>query len=154
MSNDSIKILVKAGLWLFCAMSFTMWAINASAAEYKPMIETWTAPTERESGATLDISEIKSFEISYDYSGDGLPKVWLPSLDNSKRSVTFTPTKSNEVCFVGITIDTDGLQSQLSNKVCRMPEVNVDPPPSDPPKAPSMLDVMIAMFAGWFKGLI
>ena len=154
MSSESIKILRNAACWLVVLMAFTVISINASAAEYKEMESCWTAPTERESGAALDISEIRSFEIAYDYSGDGLADVWLPSItDTSVRCIKFTPSKENEVCFKGITIDTDGLQSKLSNKICKTP-ILVDIPVDDPPRSPTMLDVLISKVSDWFKDII
>ena len=155
MIKLQMEILAKAGIGLFCMMAFTMLAVNAvEAAEYQEMESCWTAPTERESGAALDISEIKSFEIAYDYQGDGLPDVWMPSVtDTSVRCVKFTPAKANEVCFKGITIDTNDIQSALSNKVCKMPEL-VPAVPDTPPKPPSMVAIKLAELMSLLEELI
>ena len=154
MRKLQMEILAKAGIGLFCMMAFTMLAVNAvEAAEYKEMESCWTAPTERESGTALDISEIKSFEILYDYSGDGMADVWNWSVDNSVRCVKFTPTKANEVCFRGITVDTNNAESALSNKVCKTPEL-VPAEPDTPPKPPSMIAIKLAELMSLLEELI
>ena len=155
MRKLQMEILAKAGIGLFCMMAFTMLAVNAvEAAEYKEMESCYTLPTERENGAVLDISEIKSIEINYDYQGDGILSVWNWSVtDTSVNCVKFTPTKANEVCFKGFTIDTNDLESSMSNMVCKMPEL-VPVLPDTPPKPPSMVAIKLAELMSLLEELI
>ena len=153
MNKEIFVILSRAGLGLLALMLFVFITINAvEAAEYKEMEACWTAPTERESGASLPKEEIAGFQIAYDYSSDGEGKTWNWDVNRDVRCVRFTPIKPNEVCFSGTTTDTGGLESKLSIKNCKNP-VEIDLLP-DPPKPPAFLDIMISKLRGLLKKYI
>ena len=109
----------------------------SQASEFEPIESCWDAPQFRESGAPLSLAEIDGFDISYDYSGDGIKRVWLPRVDRNTRCVTVYPTKVNEICFKGITVDTNGVASGLSNEVCKVP-VRILVNDTTPPNSPTM----------------
>ena len=149
MSSETIKILFKAGIGLFCLMAFTMFAINASAATYEPIEQCWQKPTERESGAVLALEDIIGYEIWYDEENDDIHWQLEWEVSNTVGCVTYTPLGAGKVCFNGFTVAVNNidaslppLKSKVSNMTCHMP-VEI-PVLEDPPKAPAMIAEKIA----------
>ena len=79
---------------------------------------TWKAPTKREDGQDLALSEIKEFVIYYGRR----PRVYdgAKSANGLSMSCADLGLLSGSYYIAGITIDTDGLTSQLSNEITKV----------------------------------
>ncbi len=88
-------------------------SVSAAVQSYSVLI-SWTAPATRQDGSTLSSSEIKSYEIYHSTTSDGVMEkiqtVTSPSLDVNDLS-------AGTHYFALRAIDTDGLVSELSQKV-------------------------------------
>ncbi len=103
-------------------------AIFAESAAQIGMINVnWSAPTEREDGTALASSEIKQYTIYYRESQDQ-PYAGATSLVVTDDGSGNVPTslsiegleKGKSYYLAGVTIDTNGLTSQLSNEIVKI----------------------------------
>lgn len=95
--------------------------LTIAAPAYKPIEKCWTLPTAREDGTALPLEEVKASKINLKI-GDG---PYLPlggEYPNTVKCVTYAPTAAMELCFNGTIVDTEGLESDLSNVECVTPE--------------------------------
>lgn len=91
----------------------------------------WTAPDEREDGSDLPSTEIKSYTIfAGTTSGEYTRQVEVVDATEVPCSA-FEITEYVDHYFAGITTDTNGLKSQLSNEITRTAE-DLKPSPSPP----------------------
>ena len=87
---------------------------------------SWSAPTEREDGTVLASSEIKQYTIYYRESQND-PYEGAASLVVIEDESGNVPTnldipgleKGKSYYLAGVTIDTNGLTSQLSNEIIK-----------------------------------
>ena len=94
----------------------------AMAAKYQPITQCWEAPTAREDGTALYKEEIKGYKINYQLSSPASTPMPLGGMyPNTVNCIKYVPTEKTEVCFTGTTTDTDGLESVLSEVVCKTP---------------------------------
>lgn len=108
------KILIAAVLCL---------PTTAYCATYNPVHVCWNPPTAREDGTPLPISEISGYRIYYKLSEKSCRLVknkWL-KIKPPNKCVIYLPTSDMEVCFTGVTYDTNGLKSAVSAISCRKP---------------------------------
>lgn len=77
---------------------------------------TWTRPTQRVDGTALPVTEIASYKLNVTLNGNPLPTV---SIAGDLQAHTFVDTVKGRYCFTLQTIDTDGLQSDPTQEVCR-----------------------------------
>jgi len=97
-----------------------------SAAQIGVINVNWSAPTEREDGTALASSEIKQYTIYYRESQDQ-PFAGATSLVVTDDGSGNVPTsliiegleKGKSYYLAGVTIDTKGLTSQLSNEIVK-----------------------------------
>lgn len=78
---------------------------------------SWYAPTEREDGTPLEPSEIKEYVI---YRGVE-PGVYINAARTTTTNISCEALKAQPGVnyFAGITIDTNGVTSRLSNEITR-----------------------------------
>lgn len=96
-------------------------AMAAPPVTYEPIEQCWEPPTERESGEVLPLEEIYGYVISYKHTGSTSFTQISGEILSPTTCVTFVPTLADEVCFIGNTIDTDGLISDDADPVCKLP---------------------------------
>jgi hypothetical protein len=102
-------------------------AIFAEAAAQIGVINVnWSAPTEREDGTALASSEIKQYTIYYresqdqPYAGATSKIVADDGSGNVPTSLTIEGLEKGKSYYLaGVTIDTNGLTSQLSNEIIK-----------------------------------
>jgi|GEM_PF-1264355 len=107
-------------------------SVNAIFVEEEVAVQTgvinvnWSAPTEREDGTTLAASEIKQYTIYYRESQDDpyAGAMSKDATDNGNGNVATSLDiegleKGKSYYLAGVTIDTNGLTSQLSNEIVK-----------------------------------
>ena len=80
---------------------------------------TWTAPTEREDGTALPVTELDHDDVF----ADGALLMAVPGGD----STTQASLAPGEHCFAMKTVDVDGRESVFSNEVCKVLPSDANP---------------------------
>ena len=107
-------------------LSFNVGAVEVLVVDPECKEITWTAPTQREDGAQLLPAEIAEYVIYYGKESG--------VYDGSKRTAVLNMScsdlglPSGVSHIAGLTIDTNGLTSQLSNEITR----NISAKPNAP----------------------
>lgn len=82
---------------------------------------TWTPPTAREDGTALPPAEIDGYRLVWTVSGSVQPDKIVPA---GAQYTLDTGALRGLVCVKMATIDTDGLESVLSDQACRKSRPN------------------------------
>jgi hypothetical protein len=96
---------------------------NPVADQGGSILVAWSAPLEREDGSPLSAGDIQSYTIYYsETSGEYRDAITVTKIDNGivPTSVTLHSLQKGSSYYVaGITVDTKGVSSQLSNEIVK-----------------------------------
>lgn len=79
---------------------------------------SWQIPTERENGTALPVSEIASYEIYYTAEKSGASQTIVVN-QATQKSYTVSGLKPDSYHFSMVTVDSDGVYSELSKVVSK-----------------------------------
>ena len=100
----------------FISLGFTLALLSACDGGSSALAINWVAPTEREDGTPLILSEIESYNLYYGNS-PGDYQFFADNLNVTSNSIYITDFPGGTYYFVITTVTEDGSESRISEEI-------------------------------------
>lgn len=111
-----LLVLIMTGSLVACAGGGDSGAATATATATNALSLNWTAPSEREDGSVMNLSEIAGYRIYYG-TETGNYQNQLDINDSSAVQAKISEIPSDTYYVVVTVVDTDGRESSYSSEV-------------------------------------